>query len=198
MTRFILLRHGETDWNVQRKYQGHADIPLNENGVQQALDAAESLKNESFDVVFCSDLIRAKTTAETILRFHPRASFIVNPLFRERAFGVLEGTPYQRDLLNPIIRESIDKDPYGHKFDNGGESLREVFARADEAYQMIRAACPNQSVLVVSHGTFLSLFLVILKSLPISARKDFVIANASPIYVGPNGETDESISGRAA
>lgn len=196
MTRFILLRHGQTDWNVERKYQGHADIPLNAVGVQQALDAAETLKNESFDVVFSSDLTRAKTTAETILRHHPRTSFIINPLFRERAFGVLEGTPYQRDLLNPVIRESIDNDPYGHKFDNGGESLRDVFARADEANRMIQKAFPNQTVLVVSHGTFLSLYLVILKNLPISARKEFIIANASPIYVGSNGETDASVSGR--
>ena len=196
MTRFILLRHGQTDWNLQRKYQGHADIPLNDTGIQQAFSASEALKNESFNVAFSSDLIRARTTAETALRYHPRTALIINPIFRERAFGVLEGTPYQRDLLNPTIRESIDKDPYGHKFDNGGESLLDVYARADEAYRMIRAAYPDQTVLVISHGTFLSLFLVILKSLPISARKDFIIDNASPIYVGPNGETDDSVSGR--
>lgn len=194
MTRFILLRHGQTDWNLQRKYQGHADIPLNDTGIQQAFSASEALRNESFDVAFSSDLTRARTTAETVLRYHPRTSLIINSIFRERAFGVLEGTPYQRDLLNPTIRESIDRDPYGHKFDNGGESLLDVYARADEAHRMIRAAYPDQTVLVISHGTFLSLFLVILKGLPISARKGFVIDNASPIYVGTDGETDDSVS----
>lgn len=140
MTRFILLRHGQTDWNLQRKYQGHADIPLNDTGIQQAFSASEALRNESFDVAFSSDLTRARTTAETVLRYHPRTPLIINSIFRERAFGVLEGTPYQRDLLNPTIRESIDRDPYGHKFDNGGESLLDVYARADEAHRMIRAA----------------------------------------------------------
>lgn len=192
MTKFILLRHGQTDWNVQHLYQGQSDISLNETGIQQANSAAAYLRNELIDVAFSSDLSRAVTTAKTVLKYHPNTKLIIDPIFRERAFGSYEGMPYQRDLLNPTIGEQIAADPYGFKFSNGGESLREVHERAKTTYERIIHLYPDKTVLIVSHGTFLSLFIVALKGLSISERKDIVIANASPIFIGENGELDKS------
>ena len=68
MTTLVLLRHGQTDWNLTRRYQGLTDIPLNETGEQQARAANELLRQFSFDAVYCSDLDRAKTTARLALK----------------------------------------------------------------------------------------------------------------------------------
>ena len=68
MTTLVLLRHGQTDWNLHRRYQGSTDIPLNTVGEQQARDANKLLKKFHFDAVYCSDLDRAKTTARIALK----------------------------------------------------------------------------------------------------------------------------------
>jgi 2,3-bisphosphoglycerate-dependent phosphoglycerate mutase len=65
-TELWLVRHGQTDWNLQGRYQGHADIPLNKAGLSQAKALAEELLGQSFNAIFCSDLQRASTTAEIV------------------------------------------------------------------------------------------------------------------------------------
>ena len=62
--KIYLVRHGETSWNIGRKVQGQTDIPLNETGVRQAEKVREELKDEVFDVCYCSPLMRARRTAE--------------------------------------------------------------------------------------------------------------------------------------
>ena len=66
--KIYLVRHGETDWNNEKRLQGWADISLNAKGVKEAEEVAEKLKNVHFDDAFCSDLERAEVTAETILK----------------------------------------------------------------------------------------------------------------------------------
>ena len=192
MTRFILLRHGQTDWNVQRLYQGQVDTKLNETGIEQARNAAELLKHEKIDVAYSSDLSRALDTAKAVLRYHPGVPLIVEPLLRERGFGDLEGTPYQRDLLNPTVRDALDQNPYTYRFSGGGESLEDVLIRARKALDMITSKHPDQNVLFVSHGSFIGLLMITMKGLPISARKNVVIDNAVPIYVYEDGTEAES------
>ena len=95
MTTFILLRHGETDWNRDRRIQGATDIPLNDTGRQQARDAAAALR-ETLDpaiphVVVASDLARARETAEIIATELGLPAPHLYPELRERAYGVAEG-----------------------------------------------------------------------------------------------------------
>jgi broad specificity phosphatase PhoE len=71
MTELWLVRHGQTDWNLQGRYQGHYDIPLNPVGLAQASCLAEKLVEERFDAIYSSDLLRARVTAETVAERHP-------------------------------------------------------------------------------------------------------------------------------
>src|SRR5437868_1324681 len=88
MTELIVMRHGETDWNRQQRFQGQIDVPLNAVGQAQAQRLAQRLVAEPFDVVVSSDLQRARTTAALAAGGR---DVRIDPLWREQAFGVLEG-----------------------------------------------------------------------------------------------------------
>jgi broad specificity phosphatase PhoE len=90
VTTLLLVRHGETDWNAERRWQGHADVPLNERGRDQARALAESLAGERIDAIFTSDLSRARETADIVAaRLHVPVA--VDPDLREIDVGPLEG-----------------------------------------------------------------------------------------------------------
>ena len=90
MTSLLVIRHGETDWNRQHRFQGQIDVPLNATGQAQAQRLAARLRDEVIDVLVCSDLQRAMATAEPLA--HQRGLALqTQPLWREQGFGVLEG-----------------------------------------------------------------------------------------------------------
>ena len=86
MTEILLARHGETDWNIGRRVQGHTDIPLNAAGVDQARVLAEQLAAEPLTAVFSSDLSRALDTATAVAHAHG-LEVTVDPRLREKNFG---------------------------------------------------------------------------------------------------------------
>ena len=87
---FYFLRHGQTDWNVAGRFQGHTDIPLNEAGLAQARAAAEALAACRIDLIVASPLIRARKTAEIVAEQLQRPLLFDDEL-KERHFGSLEG-----------------------------------------------------------------------------------------------------------
>ncbi len=91
MTRFLLIRHGQTPWNVERRVQGLTDIPLNEEGVLQAQRLAERLKSETIHHVYSSHLSRARQTAEIVAAHHPNAPFELLEDLAEFGMGPVEG-----------------------------------------------------------------------------------------------------------
>ena len=100
-----LIRHGETTWNVERRLQGHTDIPLNTKGILQARQMAQALKNTKllFDVLYTSDLKRAADTANAIVELFGVEAWVDSAL-RERHFGALQGLLIQEaPLLQPAI-----------------------------------------------------------------------------------------------
>ena len=98
MTTLVLLRHGQTDWNLLHRYQGLTDIPLNATGEQQAREANSKLKDFHFDAVYCSDLERAQTTARLALKgIFPYEKIRFDRRLRERSFGIFEGGPYDKE-----------------------------------------------------------------------------------------------------
>ena len=93
MTEILLIRHGETAWNAKKRLQGHLDIPLNEEGERQALALGRALRDESLDVVFSSDLQRARQTAHAIAA--PRGmQVLLDRGLRERCYCAFEGMLY--------------------------------------------------------------------------------------------------------
>ena len=99
--KLYVIRHGQTDWNINRLIQGQTDIALNEAGFRQAEDARKALSGVSLDVVFTSPLVRARRTAEIICRDRDLPVFVDDRL-QERSYGELEGTDREAFPYNEL------------------------------------------------------------------------------------------------
>lgn len=155
MTKVILVRHGQTLWNLELKYQGHCDIPLTDKGLHQAELAADRLKAEKVSAVYASDLDRAFKTAECIATKH-NLSVTAIPELREINFGDWEGMTFAAitDPINSHWSAEMSK-VFSHPGDAqipGGENFVEVKERAMIALNKLVAAHPNQTIVIVSHG----------------------------------------------
>jgi broad specificity phosphatase PhoE len=140
-TRIILARHGETDWNLERRWQGHSDRPLNETGLAQAEELATELAGEPIAAVYSSDLVRAHETAR-IVAARLGLDVVAVPGLRERQFGSWEGL---RDV------EVEHRFPGAHGPPDG-ETREEMLRRVLESLEAIAAAHDGETVLVVCHG----------------------------------------------
>lgn len=92
MSKILIFRHGETDYNVEKRLQGFLDIPLNERGKRQAKELSEKLKAEKIDLMYSSPLSRALDTAKEILKGHPETELVLEKSLQERDFGKYAGT----------------------------------------------------------------------------------------------------------
>ncbi|MDX1435731.1 MAG: histidine phosphatase family protein [Anaerolineales bacterium] len=156
MTTFLLIRHGQTDWNLEGRYTGQSDIPLNETGREQAQRAAAQLQQSPPDVIYSSDLKRARETAEIIGRAF-RLPVATDPRLREIDQGEWEG------MLFPDIKERFEQefnrmrdDPF-NVGPPGGESVGQVWERVLASADEIAQSHPRQRVVLVSHGLALAI-----------------------------------------
>jgi alpha-ribazole phosphatase len=176
--RLILARHGQTDWNAQRRYQGQMDIPLNETGCQQAAALARCLADTDLDAIYASDLQRAKMTAQAIAQLHGQ-TVVPEPRLREMSFGVWHGLTF-----NEIQERETDKltawlaDPM-HVAPPEGETLAEVTARVQSALDDTLQAHPEGTVLWVAHGGVLRVLLSLALGLEPQGHWRFQISVAS-------------------
>jgi broad specificity phosphatase PhoE len=151
--RLILIRHGETDWNATLRYQGHAAIPLNENGRAQAHRAAARLRQRyTVTALYTSDILRAAETAAIIGEDVGRAP-VAMPDLREIDVGQWEGyTPEELYRRFPDHMREFERDP-ARTVRLGGESYAQLQERALRALHQIAAAHRSgDTVLAVSHG----------------------------------------------
>ncbi|MFM6966406.1 MAG: histidine phosphatase family protein [Rhodoluna sp.] len=156
MTKTVvgLLRHGQTDWNIDFRLQGVTDIPLNETGIQQAKDAGQALAEAAgfgaiWDVILTSPLSRARDTAEMVGAALEISTFDVESLLLERSFGEAEGLSHEE---------------WKAKYNNpnhfpGGETVEELEARAWVLLERLVAGYAGQRVLTVSHGALIRTLL---------------------------------------
>ncbi len=152
-TTLYLMRHGETDWNGQRRWQAQLDIPLNDTGRRQAAELADTVATLPLAALYSSDLGRALETAEIIAARHPGGLAVrLEPRFREHDAGVLAGhTLAELETLYPEWWAADRADPLNTRCP-GGETFTELQARVREAVAEIAALHPGQAVGIVGHG----------------------------------------------
>ena len=179
MTELWLVRHGQTDWNLERRYQGQSDTPLNATGLEQARLAAEALAGRSYTVIYSSDLARARVTAEMIGR-RLNMAVQLDPRLREVNLGVWEGmvvTDIQAQY--PAEWEARQTDRL-HGRPPGGESVYEVATRIWAAVDDLVARHPDGALILVSHGLALATILCRVQGLPLESARDLIPDNAQP------------------
>lgn len=141
MTQLCIIRHGETDWNLQGRTQGSVDIPLNPGGRRQARAAAAYLAEASWDFIYASPLSRAYETAQIIASAVGLSELRTDPRLVERHFGEAEG---------------MDVDERKQRFRGApipeAESWEAVRTRGYEAAREIVAAHPGKRIIAVAHG----------------------------------------------
>jgi probable phosphoglycerate mutase len=149
VTVILLARHGETDWNSERRWQGHEDQPLNDVGREQARALADTLANRGVDVVFSSDLSRAHETA-LIVADRLGLPVEVDPGLREVDVGSWSGRAHNE--IEGIDPEGFRRWQEGLKGWSGGESYEEMGERVVAAVLRLGARHPGQTLLLVTHG----------------------------------------------
>lgn len=153
--RMLLVRHGETEWNRQGRFQGQIDVPLNDNGRAQGQKAAEFLKTVQIDAAYTSFMARPKETAEIILQHHPDLELHSVEELQEISHGEWEGL-YEADIEGgyPGMLHQWQTAPETVQMP-GGENLQQVWHRSILAWKQIVAAHSGsdelQTVLVVAH-----------------------------------------------
>lgn len=177
VTRLCLVRHGETEWNTQRRIQGQIDIGLNENGLRQAEAAGRWLRTAGITAIYSSDLSRAWTTAErigTALGLKPQPA----PELRERRYGIFEGLTFaELKIRHPASFAAYEARDPDYDFETG-ESLRTMFERVTGKLSALAAAHAGESIVVVLHGGVLDIANRFVRGNPLDTPRDFLIPNA--------------------
>ncbi len=153
--KIILIRHGQTFENVKNICQGQAPGKLTKKGKQQSLHIAQNLKSIKFDIIFSSDLARAKDTTKEILKVHKKTQTIYTKELRELKKGIFEKKPAK---FFDSERKKTKKELWQFK-PKGGESWHEAYKRAKKFYGFLRKNYGNKTVLLVSHSTFIGILI---------------------------------------
>ena len=195
MKTLYIVRHGETDWNKMGKYQGIIDVPLNENGLNQAKACGEALKDITFDRILSSDLSRALVTAETI-RGDRTTPITIDKRLRELNFGDWEAMLFSDiearwpGLIDEMyLRPHLVKVPNGESFkdlqDRAWAGLEEFLNKNDE----------EETLLIACHGGTIRTLLCKLLDISISHCWNFSQGNTAinRIFYNGMGEYDHNI-----
>ena len=182
-----MVRHGETQSNLDRVFQGHMDTSLTERGLKQAEAVGSWMNGVPFDAIYASDLVRAADTAKAIARSQVMGEVILDRDLREMNYGVLQGVPIHdfARVLEPYgVAEQWGNGAFSQRgiAAPGGESLRQLRNRVTRFVARLDAKHPpeaNQTVLVVTHGGFLRVMMTVLLGIPTKARHAFVFENCS-------------------
>ena len=157
-----IVRHGETDWNRQKKVQGHTDIPLNEYGRHLAEETAEGMKDIPIDIGYTSPLKRARETAEIILK-ERNIPLLDEPRIQEIGFGIYDG----------IHTGTQEKEPGSDEFNlfftdtasyippEGAESVEELYERTGQFLEELcgRRELEDKNILISTHGAAMTALL---------------------------------------
>jgi len=177
-TEVTFIRHGETEWNLSGRWQGHADSPLSERGVAQAEALGKRMKPGDFDFLYSSDLDRAMHTSR-LVSASSGWEVIAREDLRERDLGVLEAL---------TTEEMLEREPEAYRsFRNdgpayappGGESFKQFCVRCSNAVEQISATHEGSKIGIVAHGGVLGAFFRYAMNIPLEAERNFVLLNCS-------------------
>lgn len=176
-TTLLVVRHGETVWNKEERFQGHEDSPLTATGRAQARAVGERLEKIPFDAMISSDLGRAKETAGIIAEITGRP-FGTDSRLRERNFGVLEGlTLSEIRAQHPGILEALYADAPDYA-PPGGESLRTHYHRNIAFLEAFMTRQEGTTTVLVVHGGVLDSLFRFVTRIPLEQPRPFITANA--------------------
>lgn len=184
MTELILIRHGETDWNRELRFQGQVDVPLNATGHEQARRLAQRLLDEGLAAhhLACSDLVRTRQTAQPVLDAllpQLRMDALTDPGLREQDFGIVDGMrvpdikAQHPEAWAQWLRFQADSGM------PGGETTRQFHARALGALQRLAQQHAGRTVVVVTHGGVLDMVWRVARGLGLEGPRQSEIPNAA-------------------
>lgn len=186
---YAFIRHGQTNWNREGLFQGSSDIPLNDTGRAQALDAASILRGTPWTAIVSSELQRARETAQIIATELGIELGPAYPELAERDYGPLEGTPSSDAIAKWPTREYP-----------GAESIASVVERGLAGLARIAHDYPDQDVVIVCHGTIIRYTLAALAGRPVDgilngSISTFRLDGDQWDVVTVNGQPLEAIAG---
>ena len=185
MARLILLRHGESQWNLENRFTGWVDVPLSPRGIQEAKDAGEKLRSFTFDRAFTSVLARANETLRLVLEAIGQTAIPIekDKALNERMYGELQGLNKDETVRKygeaqvKIWRRSYDVPP------PGGESLKDTAERVLPYYeQTIKPyLLKGETILVAAHGNSLRALIMELEQLSREQVLELNIPTGAPL-----------------
>jgi broad specificity phosphatase PhoE len=177
-TRLILIRHGETQWNREKRLMGISDIALTETGKLQAKAAGIYLKDYPIDIFYSSPLKRTRQTAESIRKHHQDSPIIYHNHLMERSFGILEGALYQESVTRFAMMDYDACWQFPMFRPPGGERLHDVSLRVKKFLKELYLNHKGKTSAIVSHG--ITLRIIIRESMSLPYRDlGFSLANTS-------------------
>jgi alpha-ribazole phosphatase len=182
MIQLCLIRHGQTDWNIDGRYQGQSDVPLNKFGRVQARRLAMHLQDHDFSAIYTSDLGRAMETAEIIAE---KLHLLIEPDPRLREINQGEWEGQQVEAIRSRYAELWEErteDPANVR-PPGGETVSEVATRVHAALNDIALTHPGDSIMVVSHGIAIATALCKIRAIPIGLAYTLIPDNVEPVWV---------------
>lgn len=177
-TKLIIIRHGETVWNVEGKKQGQSDSALTLLGIKQAEALAKRLVSESFTKLYASDLGRALETARHIAA-QTNHEVVLDKGLRERNFGVFQG------LTDAQIKNKYSAEYHSHLAETvnyvipEGESLRQFYERGTFCLENLTARHAGETIAVVTHGGIIDGWFRYIFDLPLGTVRRAKLWNAS-------------------
>ena len=187
-TTIYLVRHGETEWNLSGRWQGHADAALTERGEAQARALGDRFQHEHFDGCFVSDLGRALRTADLALG-PSRMNYETDERLRERDLGVMQGlTTKEMEERCPEIYQSFCQNGPDYAIPEG-ESFRQFYLRCADALEDYVSRHNGGKVLLVTHGGVLGAIFRYVAQVPLEAPRGYVLLNCSVNVVDKQGDS---------
>lgn len=180
----VLVRHGETEWNLAKRTQGHLDSPLTTKGVSQALKTAAKLKDHQFDLIISSPLGRALETAKILAEELGIEKVISNSNLAERNLGILQGRTREESLkIFPQFFNENNRFIHGSEIPRG-ETLKEFLARVNIVVNELKEISKTSKILTVTHDGTLHAIVGIVNGIEFGeVQKHYRFDHCEPVFL---------------